>query len=360
MEINLIGTIFGSSGYSNHTKGLFNAVYKLNKDIKLDSTLPPDWEILANNEERLAIKKDFYKKGVSVAITVPNNLDTLFTIEKETYAFCVWEGNKVPKTFEKRLKKLKGILVPSNHVKEAIENTFPDLKVPIYLIPHGVDFFIFNIENKPKEDRPFTFIANKGWVNNKDRGGIQFLIQAFIKEFSPEDNVRLVIKINTSYCPNGWNLGNLMAELGVSQEYQKNIIICAENLELTKIADMYRSGDVFVSPSMGEAFSLPCAEAMACGLPVITTGFGGQTDFVTKDNGWLIDYELWENDWDFAYEGISWALPRLDHLRKLLRYSFEHQEEVKEKSKKAVEDIKSYSWENSAKKLLKVLKDTNI
>ena len=44
--------------------------------------------------------------------------------------------------------------------------------------------------------------------------------------------------------------------------------------------EFYAAADVYVSPSREDSFGLPVAEAMACGLPVITSGFAGVADFI--------------------------------------------------------------------------------
>ena len=41
------------------------------------------------------------------------------------------------------------------------------------------------------------------------------------------------------------------------------------------ILETYAAADVYVSPSREDSFGMPVAEAMACGLPVITSAFAG-------------------------------------------------------------------------------------
>ena len=60
------------------------------------------------------------------------------------------------------------------------------------------------------------------------------------------------------------------------------------NVNYNELNDIYNQGHVFVSTSLAEGFNLPCLEAMAAGLPVLTTSYGGQSDFVNNKNGWLL------------------------------------------------------------------------
>jgi UDP-glucose:(heptosyl)LPS alpha-1,3-glucosyltransferase len=46
----------------------------------------------------------------------------------------------------------------------------------------------------------------------------------------------------------------------------------------TDVLDFYAAADVYVSPTREDSFGLPVAEAMACGLPVISSVFAGVAD----------------------------------------------------------------------------------
>ncbi len=53
--------------------------------------------------------------------------------------------------------------------------------------------------------------------------------------------------------------------------------------------ELYRRADLFVLPSYSENFGLVVAEALACGVPVITTRATPWQDLVTHGCGWWID-----------------------------------------------------------------------
>lgn len=57
----------------------------------------------------------------------------------------------------------------------------------------------------------------------------------------------------------------------------------------TDVADFYKAADVFVFPSFREGLPVAVMEAMASGLPVITTRIRGSSDLVTEgENGLLV------------------------------------------------------------------------
>lgn len=72
-----------------------------------------------------------------------------------------------------------------------------------------------------------------------------------------------------------------------------------------KIAEWYNIADVFVAPSLQEAFGYTVCEALACGTPVTAFAVGGMMDQIThRENGYLAN--LYDAD-DLA-AGISFCI----------------------------------------------------
>ncbi len=106
---------------------------------------------------------------------------------------------------------------------------------------------------------------------------------------------------------------------------------------------LYTACDAFVLPSRGEAWGLPYIEAMACGLPAIGARWGGNLAFMNDDNSYPIEIEGLEDvpphiDTPVLI-GHKWAKPSVEHLRRQMRYVFEHRQEAQGTGGKAREDV---------------------
>ena len=55
---------------------------------------------------------------------------------------------------------------------------------------------------------------------------------------------------------------------------------CCWEISSPEVLDFYAAADVYVSPSREDSFGLPVAEAMACGLPAITSVCAGVADYI--------------------------------------------------------------------------------
>lgn len=129
MRLNLVGNAFNCSGYANHFRGLFKALYDNEKveEIKIHTNLVPGWEIQCTDSMLECIKKPWIKDGITIIIDMPHNWSQVRSLPCTKFVgYCVWEGTSVPSTWLKHLSDADHIIVPSNYVKEAILNTVKD------------------------------------------------------------------------------------------------------------------------------------------------------------------------------------------------------------------------------------------
>ena len=397
IDIRIIGTALGQTGYDIHTRSLANALEQQEGvEIMLDCPKPANWIRVVNDDELKMINRDPFYSDINLVIGLPHSWPLYMCEDKPFIGFCVWEGDKVPKSWIDIFldERVTQIWVPSQHTKHAILNTLnfeeqPELDFSIQkkikIVPHGVDLSIFKPNSQRKKDEnllkshleprseadednrdiravdadnhadTFIYLANKGFRGERDRGGLQYLFKAFNEEFNKDEPVELKVKINSAY--GIVNFGQEFKKLGLKKDGGR-ISIITDNLEYKDMHKFYEQGDVFVTTSQAESFNLPCIEAMACGKPVIATSFGGQSDFVNNENGWLLNEgTMKEVTWDLMYEGVKWKEPNISEIRKTLRYVYENQEEVKTKSDKSIATSLIYSWNESAKKANKFLKE---
>jgi len=361
-QINIIGTIAGITGYDSHTRQLARALNKITP-IRLSTQIPLGFETQLQDDELEMLKRKPTKDEINLIITHPvfwkMNLSG-----KRNWVYLVWEGDAIPSHIlhECLNPEIEKIIVPSKHTRMAFYKTMNDIlndkekyekmidkiyeaKEKIKVIPHGVDTNLFYPKEVKKEK--FTFLCNKGFRNLEDRGGIQYLIRAFVEEFTNKDDVKLIIKINPAYgIP---NLLNLFPDL--KNKYIPKIEYNTLAVKYDELVNLYNQADVFVSTTRAEAFNLPCIEAMACGLPVITTNFGGQVDYCDSETGWIVGGKLEEVKHELAYEGISWLTPNISEIRAALREAYTQRKEIKKKGIQAHNQAQRYTWDISAEKI---------
>ena len=117
------------------------------------------------------------------------------------------------------------------------------------------------------------------------------------------------------------------------------------------MAALYKSCDCFVLASRAEGFGIVYLEALACGLPVIATGWGGQTCFLNGNNSLLVEYRHVPAQ-GIAYDNDSGGLmaePDRDDLVCKLRHMYAHYN--KEVQKAECMDLSEFYWGRVAEKM---------
>jgi glycosyltransferase involved in cell wall biosynthesis len=260
-----------------------------------------------------------------------------------------WEYGRIPLDWVQPMSTLVDeIWVPSRHVlKSYISSGVPADRIRV--IPNGVKADLFHPCASPYpvgalKKFKFLFVGGTIW-----RKGVDLLLQAYCETFRRSDDVSLVIKDmgqNSFY--RGQGVGDSIRRIQ-EEPAAPELIYLTEMMEERDMPGLFTACDCLVHPYRGEGFGLPVLEAMACGVPVITTEGGSTDDFCPPDEVFLIPSERREfipGDTRLA-GGAGWILePDLNALKILMRQAYEKRVEAKQRALRVSERVRrDYSWQ---------------
>jgi len=165
-------------------------------------------------------------------------------------------------------RKAKKVIANSKKLKELALSSA--LKQQIEVIANGIDVNEFKPLSYKKIEFPIKLISTGRLIERK---GYKYLIEAI----SNMKEVELALVGN----------GNIRSELeNLSKEKNSNVIFLGSRGH-NEIVNLLQKADIFILPSLNEGMSNSILEAMACGLPIITTDTGGSEELI-KGNGCII------------------------------------------------------------------------
>ncbi|HRP37461.1 MAG TPA: glycosyltransferase, partial [Candidatus Dojkabacteria bacterium] len=291
---------------------------------------------------------------IAIINTFPKTFPHSFGLDKVDadikIGYLAWEESVFPhKIIEEFNRELHGLMVTSEHVLQVMRNS--GLTIPIVNVSEGINQNLLKSEEyKLKTKKSYKFLHISSGLPRK---GVDVLIKAFTEEFDVSEDVALVIK---TYRNESNIIPELLKDLDKSNSPEIDVIYDL-NLTEGQIASLYEQVDAVIIPSRAEGFGLPVAEAMLKQLPVVTTAYSGQMDFVSEENTWLIDYELVKAESQLDLHNSFWAEPDIEQLKKTMRYLFENRGELEVNSKveKAYNTAKTLTWEWTSKKVLEFI-----
>tara|TARA_Y100001968_G_scaffold147059_1_gene134539 strand:+ start:1 stop:3627 length:3627 start_codon:yes stop_codon:yes gene_type:complete len=264
-----------------------------------------------------------------------------------------WEESEFPYDWvEDFNSSLQGITVMSSLVKKILIDN--GVNIPIKVTGLGLDHI-----DKIEVDASFKINAKKYKLLHVSscfpRKGIDILIEAYSRIFTKNDDVCLIIKTFSN--PHN-NIQEIISNYRQNNELFPDVIVINDDLTDEQLKSLYLQADVLVAPSRGEGFGLPIGEAMCLGLPVITTGWGGQMDFCNKSNCWLVDYKFTLSSSHFNSINSYWVEPSIDDLAHQIYsvYNCSH-DDVRKKTDSAKRQIKHLTWQNTVIKNIQFVED---
>ena len=230
-----------------------------------------------------------------------------------TAALFFWEETLVPAATVDTLNRgFDAVVAPSRFVAKALVDSGVSAPVLNLGLAPLLDAFAALADARERSG-PFTFLHVSSAFPRK---GLDVLLAAWARAFTAADPVRLVVKT----FPNPHNeAAALCARLRADHPNAAPVTLVDEDLPADALLALYRDADAAVLPSRGEGYNLPAAEAMAAGLPLIVTAWGGHLDFCGPDNARLVRCRVAPSASHLASPHALWAEPDAADLTAALR-----------------------------------------
>ncbi len=257
-----------------------------------------------------------------------------FFEDRYTIGVWGWETDVVPASWDRAFLLVDEIWVYSSYVVELLSHAAPCpvVRMPLPITPPE------HTDAELSIDLPtgFTFLFLFDFYSTLARKNPIGLVEAFSHAFAPGEGPQLVIKsFNGDYKPEA------LARLREAAGDRPDVHVIDRYVPEAERALLMERCDCYVSLHRSEGFGLTLGEAMALGKPVIGTGYGGNVDFMTPANSYLVDYKMTTVGAEGENYPASgrWAEPDLAHAAALMREVWSDQVEARRRGKRARADI---------------------
>ncbi len=222
----------------------------------------------------------------------------------------------------KVVKKLEHIITVSECSRQDIASDFGIDPDELDLVYNGIDTEAFKpITGFQRSKRRIMATASA----DAPLKGLDYLLKAFAQLLDTYPDLELVV---VGKPKPGGHTERLIKELNIEKQLRFEHGISEE-----RIRELYAEATIAVVPSLYEGFGLPAGEAMACGVPLISSD-GGSLPEVVGDAGIIVP------------KGDAPALAKA--IEKLL----EDEHKQRELAKKGRERIlEQFSWSHAAKQM---------
>ena len=172
-------------------------------------------------------------------------------------------------------RSLSHIITVSDAALTDISRAFKIPRSKFHLVPNGIDTSKFHPIPEIDREKGRIIVTNSADTPLK---GLYYLLQA-VADVSPSIPIKLVV-VGTPK-KNG-NTARAIRKFGIGEQVR-----FTGRIDTTEFVRQYAKASVAVIPSVYEGFGMPAGEAMACGVPVISTT-GGALPEVVGDAGILV------------------------------------------------------------------------
>ncbi len=136
---------------------------------------------------------------------------------------------------------------------------------PIYVYPHGIEEKWSPVKRSYNEDEVFKFL-HVGEPSPRKSG--QLVVDTFIKMFGNNPKYQLTLKCHHNHTVRVYDKNG---ELKLPEDVYSNIKVIKDEMSIDDLVALHQRHHVLIYPSWGEGFGFIPLQALATGMPVIST-----------------------------------------------------------------------------------------
>lgn len=319
-ELTIVSVSRATTGYATTTNHLVRALTNLGVRVRL-------------------VSLDGYRPAMSSFANVPvsrgapklfHHLPVLPEAMHDQFLVSVFEVVPAPPEWEPVLGHLRAMSTPSKFATELFRASYPHIAESFTTIPHAIDLTRWApVGPRLALDIPQRFkFLNVSNLNCWDgRKNVRGLVEAFCQEFTPAEDVALVLKVTLQHGCLAREVGRVLQRHTRRFRARPNIYLLEEQLPDRLFPALYRACDCYATANRGEGFGRTPLEAMALGLLSIGPRHGGSLEFMSDANALLVDVGPWEelghHPYEYFHPYMCWRTPQIPALRKALRRAFD-------------------------------------
>jgi|TARA_B100002003_G_scaffold249625_1_gene286464 glycosyltransferase involved in cell wall biosynthesis len=241
----------------------------------------PDYDIVHDNQSLCYGVLQLQEKGIPVVTTIHHPITSDLAIAlKNTKSwrakFLIWRWHWFLQMQKKVVPKLDYLTTVSKASRQDIADAFSISTKKIKVIHNGIDTDVFRPQPEV-EKKPFRIMATAS--ADIPLKGLDYLLKAVALLVPDLPQLELVV---LGKLKEDGQTKKLIGRLKIEKHLR--FVSGVTTQELVKL---YAEATLVIVPSIYEGFGLPAGEAMACGLPVISTD-GGALPEVVGNSGIIV------------------------------------------------------------------------
>jgi glycosyltransferase involved in cell wall biosynthesis len=285
----------------------------------------------------------------SLQVTIPNEFEKMAPVNIG-YTAGIETTKVAPEWIEKCNSIVDRVVVVSNHSKKVFENTKYDVsdqsgkQIPGWGISVPVAAVNYPVRPTEPEDLGINFTTENNFLVVSQWGprkNVENTIKWFVEAFEHDETVGLVVKTNIvadCFIDREHTSKRLEALLAAYPDRKCKIYLIHGELTPNQLAGLYTHDTMraLINIGHGEGYGLPLFEAAYNGLPLLTTTWSGQLDFICRPNKKgknyprviKVDYDLKPVQKEAVWKGVivedsMWAYPKEASYKRALKEAIE-------------------------------------